>query len=129
VLGGSRRPALVLGFVMQPEQRVVTVTPIQELWDDCGTVNASRSRDLAANELRELLRRGPVRFVVIDVGSHPRWLPVADCFTFWKAEVQTHLAASDMPAGLDDFPDGYCYFASEWSPTSGSPIVVLEKAH
>ena len=48
----------MLSFVMQPEQRVVTVTPIQELWDDRGTVNASRSRDLAANELRELLRAG-----------------------------------------------------------------------
>jgi hypothetical protein len=115
--------------VMRPEQRIVTVTPIHELWDSRGTVSATRSRDLVAHELRELLRRGPLRFVVIDIGSRPRWIPEADCLTFGTAEVQSHLAAPTMSARLDDFPDGYCYFASEWSPTSGSPIVVLEKAH
>jgi hypothetical protein len=114
---------------MQPAERIITVTPIHELWDDRGTVNASRSRDLAAEELRELLRRGPLRFVVVEVGLKPRWLPEEDSFTFWKTEVQSHLPARGMPARLEDFPDGYCYFASEWSPTSGSPIVVLETAH
>ncbi len=114
---------------MQPAQRVITVIPIHELWDDRGTVHASRSRDLAADELRELLRRGPLRFVVASVGLKPRWLPEPDCFSFWKTEVKPHLATPGTPASLDEFPESYCYFASEWMPANGSPIVLLEKAH
>jgi hypothetical protein len=114
---------------MQPAERIITVTPVRELWDDHGTVNARRSRDVASDEIRELLRRGPLQFVVVEIGFKPRWLPEADCFTLWKAEVQPHLPARGMPARLEEFPNGYCYFASEWSRTNGSPIVVLEKAH
>src|SRR4051812_38252296 len=112
---------------MQPSQRIITATPMRALWDDRGAVPASRSRDLSAGDIRELLRRGPLRFVVADVGSRPRWLPEETCFAFWKAEVQSHLAAPDEPAHLDGFPGGYCYFASEWSAGAGSTIVVLER--
>jgi hypothetical protein len=118
-----------INATMQPTQRIMTVTPIHELWNDRGTVNASRSLGLAADEIRDLLRRGPLRFVVVEAGFKPRWLPEADCYAFWKTEVQSHLVAHDMPARLDDFPNGYRYFASEWSPASGSPIVVLETQH
>jgi len=114
---------------MQPSHRVITATPMRELWDERGAVVASRSRDLSPDDIRTLLRRGPLRFVVAEVGVRPRWLPEESCFTFWKAEVQSHLAAPGVPVVLDDFPGGYCYFASEWSPVAGSSIVVLEAAH
>jgi hypothetical protein len=73
VPGGPGHSALKLASVMQHAQRIITVAPIHELWDDRGTVDASRSRHLAADELRELLRHGPLRFVVVEVGSPPRW--------------------------------------------------------
>ncbi len=114
---------------MQPSQRVITAIPTRELWDEHGPVDSTRSRDLSADDIRELLRRGPLRFVVADVGSGPRWHPEESCFAFWKAEVQSHLSPPGVPASLDDFPDGYCYHASEWWPAAGSPIVLLEKAH
>ncbi len=129
MLGGLGRSASEQASIMQPSQRIITVAPIHELWNDRGTVNATRSHDLAADEIRELLRRGPLRFVVVTVGSKPRWLPEPDCFAFWKTEVNPHLATPGTQASLDDFPDSYCYFASEWTPASGSPIVVLEMAH
>ena len=108
--------------------RVVTRLPLVELWDDAGSVSATEVRDLAAEHIRDLLRAGPVRFVVADVGSPLRWVPVSDCFRFWKAEVQSRVAG---PGGayLDDFPGGYCYFASEWEPVEGLPIVLLAVAH
>jgi hypothetical protein len=88
-----------------------------------------RLRDLDEVGLRDLLRRGPVRFVVAMMLSPFRVVPEQECFEFWKSEVQPHLASNpDGRASLDEFPDGYCYFASEWTD-GGSPIVLLSAAH
>jgi hypothetical protein len=102
--------------------------PLAELWDDAGPVVARRGRDLTAADIRELLRAGRVRFVVADIGAPPRWVPEAECFAFWKTEVQPRLA-DPAGASLGEFPGGYCYFAAEWVSPSGAPIVVLQRSH
>jgi hypothetical protein len=109
-------------------QRVVTSMPLAELWSDSDPVDALRGRGVTAVDIRALLQAGRVRFVVADIAAPLRWVPEADCFTFWKAEVQPHLA-DVTGSSLDDFPDGYCYFAAEWVASGGSPIVVLERHH
>lgn len=108
---------------MHASQRVITMLPLTELWDDCGPVNAVRLRFLAAADVRDLLRRGPVRFVVADVGAKPAWIRASECFTFWKGEVLPRLADQD------ELSDGVGYVASEWSTPDGSPIVALELHH
>jgi hypothetical protein len=114
---------------MLASQRIITELPLVELWNDRGPISAARSRDLIASDIRELLHCGPVRFVVADVGARPDWIALKDCFSFWKDEVQGHLADPKQQVGLDRFPDEYCYFATEWSAPDGPPIVVLERAH
>src|SRR5262245_61103184 len=114
---------------MQASQRVVIELPLHELWDHSGTVAAERSRPLSAQDIRCLLGDGPVRFVVVDVGGKPDWVPESRCHLFWKGEVQPHLADPDQRAVLEDFPGGYCYFASEWTGPDGPPIIVLERYH
>jgi hypothetical protein len=32
-------------------------------------------------------------------------------------------------AALNEFPGGYCYFASQWEVETTAPIVLLEKSH
>src|SRR5438552_1682533 len=113
---------------MQASQRIVTELPLRELWDDSGPVAARRSRDLSAADLRELLRQGPLRFVVANVGAKPKWIAQSDCFKFWKREVQPRLAEPDQRVVLEDFPDEYCYFGAEWE-ADGPPIVVLQLCH
>ncbi len=115
---------------MEWSERVITELPLRSLWDDRGLLRAAWDRDLAAVQLRELLRQGPVRFVVAEVVARPRWVPEAACFDFWKAEVKPHLAEPDRGAvDLERFPGGYCYFASEWRGAGGSPVVVLQCCH
>jgi hypothetical protein len=114
---------------MLPSQRIITVLPLVEVWDDHGPVSATRSRDLTSWDIRDLLRCGQARFVVADVGAKPVWIDPDECFSFWKGEVQSHLADPEQRVDLDKFPDGYCYFASEWSAADGPPIVLLERAH
>jgi hypothetical protein len=113
---------------MHTSQRNITELPLQELWDDRGMVAARRLRDLAAADVRELLRSGPVRFVVAGLGAKPKWVPESDCFAFWKSEVQARVAVPGNRIVLEDFPSGYCYVAAAWE-AEGRPIVVLQICH
>ena len=114
---------------MDATLKVVTQLPLTELWDGDGFATTSRVRWLTAEDIASLLRAGRVQFVVADVGASPRWIPLRECYDFWKSETQPHLAAPESRASLDAFPDGYCYFASEWSSRDGAPIIVCERHH
>ena len=114
---------------MNATLKVVTQLPLTELWHDDGFTTTSRARWLTADDITTLLRAGRVHFVVADVGLSARWIPLGECYDFWKREAQPHLAAPESHASLDDFPDGYCYFASEWSSRDGAPVIVCERHH
>lgn len=109
------------------QAKVVTRLPLSELWNEEGTHHALRLRDLTFEELRKLLNSGPVKFVIADIGSPFLWIPVSDCYDFWKSDVQKHLINGN--ASLEDFAGNYCYFASEWKIDGEPPIVVLPKSH
>ena len=114
---------------MDWSRRIITQLPAEELWTDAGPVGSTRERPLSAADLRELLAAGPVRFVFLNVGDKPEWVPLSQCFVFWKHEIKPHLAEPDARVSSDEFPGGYCYRASEWSAVDDVPIVVLEKHH
>ena len=114
---------------MDASLKIVTRLPLGELWRDDGFSTDSRGRTLTLEDVRQFLETGSVQFVVVDVGAAPRWIPASECFRFWKNEVKPHLASA-AKAPLDEFPGGYCYFASRWEEREGeAPIVVLEKEH
>lgn len=115
---------------IDPQNRIVTQLPLRELWDSAGNVPAQRVRDLGRAQIRALLRAGPVRFVVADVGSTLGWISATLAHSFWKSQVQRHLAEPDQTVDLARFPGEYCYFASEWRDSDGKPpIILLEKVH
>jgi hypothetical protein len=109
--------------------RIITRLPLEELWRDDGFSSAGRGAPLAAEDIRALLRAGPVHFVVADVGKRPSWVPAAESYRYWKSEVHPHLAAPDSRVYLEQFPESYAYFASAWGEDGGIPIIVLEKSH
>jgi hypothetical protein len=109
--------------------RIVTHLPLDELWRDDRFSTNTRGRSLTPEDVRWLLASGPVQFVVADVGAAPRWIATRECFHFWKNEAKAHVA-TDVSVSLDDFPGGYCYFATQWGGRELEvPIVVLEKHH
>lgn len=114
---------------MRFDQRVVSQTPLHELWDDHGIVSEKELRELGASDVAELLRAGKVKFVVANVGRPLKWIPVDEGYSFWKSEVKNHLADPAADNRLEDFPDEYCYFASEWESKGGEPIVLLLMSH
>ena len=127
----KNRPALTAGNAkcMEEKLKIITQLPLRELWRENGFKTNSRGRWLTRDDITGLLRAGPMRFVVADLGFPPRWIPLRDCHRFWKDEVKPHLAAGEK-ARLDDFPGSYFYFASQWDgDVEGTTIVVLEKHH
>src|SRR5213080_4670641 len=111
---------------MPPDSKVIRM-PLERL---PGDVKARRERLLSKEALREVLRSGPVEFVVADVGHPLRRIEVGKCYEFWKAEAEPHIAENpDAAFRLEDFPGQYAYIASEWSAAAQTQIVLLEKHH
>lgn len=114
---------------MESALRVVTRLPIDEVWDEHGPLGLRKERRLSENDITNLLRSGPLRFVVADVGKRLRWIDPAECYDFWKDAVKLHIADPGTAITLDKYENCYCFVASEWSDSSSSPVVVLEKHH
>ena len=114
---------------MDAALKIVTHLPLRELWRDDGLQTKARIRSLTEDDIRSLLRSGNIQFVVVNVGASPCWIQPSECFQFWKNEAQPHLAR-EARVILEEFPDRYCYCASQWDGGDpASPIVVLEKQH
>jgi hypothetical protein len=92
-------------------------------------LSTSRIRRLCEEDVTELLRLGPIRFVVADVGRQLHWINLADSCSFWKDEAKPHLANTPSRIQLDSFPNSYAYIASQWSSGDSVPIVALEWIH
>jgi hypothetical protein len=114
---------------MRPDQRIVTNLPLDELWDASGPILAERSRDLTYAQIRELLKMGPIRFVVADVGHKLDWIAESRCFTYWREAVAAHVADPSRRVNLDEFPGESCFIASEWPLGGSNPIILLERFH
>ena len=114
---------------MDPTRRIVTCTPLTELWDGKGPLDTRRTDHVGEAEIVPLLRDG-ASFVVAEVGQPLRWIAEGDRFAFWKAEVRRRLVAPNAGGfHLDDYPDGYCYVAAIWICAPSTSIIVLEKHH
>ena len=104
----------------------ITRLPLEQL----PGIEAHRERVLSKEAVRNILRHGPVEFIVAEVGRPLRHVEVDKCYEFWKSEAEVHVVA-DPDAGfrLEEFPGEYAYVASEWSGQGRTPIVLLEKHH
>ena len=99
--------------------------------DELGALlgGAEKQRDLTTEDVQALLRLGPVRFVVANIGQPLRFVAPEDCFTFWKEEVRQRVVDTDGLFYLDDFEGGCCYHASAWDDGGDSALVVLVMSH
>jgi phosphoglycerate dehydrogenase-like enzyme len=114
---------------MDAALKIVTRLPLRELWRDDGFRTTARLRSLAEEDILSLLRSGTIQFVVVDVGTPPRWIQQSECFQFWKIEAQPHLASNSQIV-LEEFPDQYCYVASQGEEEDqAAPIVAPEMQH
>jgi len=102
--------------------------PLTELWDDGGPLAGERVRNLDLTDLVELLRSGPVQFLVADAGFKLRWIPTLERLEFWKT-VRPQIAHPGKPIYRGQFPNETAYIASEWRGRIGECLILLEKYH
>jgi hypothetical protein len=116
---------------MEASQKLVVTIPLQTLWHENGEPISARVGTLSSTDIAELLRAGPLRFVVADVGMPLQWIPVNQCFEFWKAKVKHNLCDAGKKIPLDAYPESYCFSASLWKNTKSAAegVVLLEKHH
>jgi hypothetical protein len=113
-------------------ERVVTRIPLDGVWDKTGPLPLTRGRVLGQSEIAALIRQGPVSLVVANCGDPLQWVSVPDFGRFWNEEVRPRLVEPDAAEdgfSLEDYPDAYCYLASDWGERDSTPVVVLETYH
>lgn len=109
--------------------KIVTKTPLTELWNSSGLLGAHRAENLGEKDIGRLLQNGS-SLVVAEAGLPLQWISGKDRFVFWKSEVKCRLVAPDADGFcLNDFPGGYCYVASMWQCATSTPVIVLERHH
>jgi hypothetical protein len=116
---------------MHPDQRVVVSLPLAEIWDSSGPIAATRGRQLSTADITQLLRAGPIQFVVADFGPL-RWIPTDSMYDFWKCDAKHHILSPGRSAALEEFPGEYFYVATEWiraAAPPATPLIVLERHH
>jgi hypothetical protein len=113
---------------LRPEQRIVTRIPLTELWDETGAVSSERIRTLDQIFIQELLRVAPVQFIVANVGTGLRWIPMQQTFEFWKA-VRPQIAEPLNQIPLEQFPNATALIASEWRSHDAACLILLEQHH
>lgn len=112
--------------------RIVTQLPLTSLWNDKGNLELDKQGYVGIGQISNLLRQGSIRFVVANGGERLNWVTEEDAYRFWKEEVKPHLVepqAAEDGFRLEDYPDEYCFTASEWRGQGQLIVILLEKHH
>lgn len=114
---------------MTNDKKIVVQLPLTNLWADNEDIFAQRGIYLTKANIREILRKYKVIFVIANVGDKLKWLSYSESFDFWKTELEPHVANDVDRIEIDNFSGNYCYVASEWETGAETRIILLEKYH
>jgi len=114
---------------MNFSDKIVTAMPLVNIWTTNNELKSQRVAYLTKDDIKNILKQGPVNFIVADVGHKLIWIDPSQCYDFWKSEVQIHVATDLRNIYLDNFVDNYAYVASKWNADDPTPIILLEKRH
>ncbi len=112
---------------MEAVNQKILQTPVKDFQLGNGLDTYRRNRQLTRENIKVILQKNSIQFLIADVGHKLEIIDASQCFTFWKAEVEKHLASKSTR--LEDYPDEYLYFASEWVAEGLNPVLLLEKHH
>ena len=110
--------------------KTVSKLPLEKLTGPAADLEKAHClKALNQQDIVALLKRGPLWFVIAELGQELKWRKPEECFQFWKQEVKSHLADPDEKMSLDSYPENYAYFARQWETSLPEAVIVLEKHH
>lgn len=95
--------------------KIVTKLPIEKLWNENNYIDSTREKNLTKNELINIIKKSPLKFVIADIGHKLKWIPLDKCYKFWKLEIKDNLIKIYDKIELESFPSDYAYLASKWT--------------
>jgi len=103
--------------------------PIEILWKGNKKLTFIKTSIIGYNELKEFLKNQKVEFAVAAIGNEIKWIPLSECFIYWKKEVKGHCVLDPNKFSLGDYPEGYVYLPSIWMNINNEVIILLEEFH
>ncbi|CAA9566848.1 MAG: hypothetical protein AVDCRST_MAG18-1555 [uncultured Thermomicrobiales bacterium] len=117
-----------------PKERYrASIMPRGTVIDPLTGTPAGAIRFVGSAEIKEALGRQNVRFALITFPQDTLdWVTPERLYETWKTElqprvVQPHIVIKGF--SLDDYPDGYCYVASEWKTADEQIIILFQMWH
>ena len=114
---------------MDITNKIVTKIPLECLWTEEEELDFERQKYLNGEEIKEILKAGPVRLIVADVGQKLKWIPLDKCFERYKKEIKEHIIDHLENIDLEKFKYNFAYIASLWTDKANKKVVVLEQVH
>lgn len=102
---------------------------MDSLWNDQEELAAKRKEYLGTEQIKELLRKGPIQFVIANVGDKLTWIDIANTYKIYKSRIKERLIDDLNHIDLENFKDNIGYMASSWEINPGISIILLEVYH
>ncbi len=109
--------------------RIVIEFPLNQLWIDETLLYVKRASYLTKADIKNILKKHAIAFVLADIGKPLEWIKLSDCYRIWKSELEKYIADNPEHINLNEFPNGYAFIASKWIGTNQEDIILFEKVH
>ena len=114
---------------MDLSQKIVNKIPLDCLWTEKQLLGAKRIKYLNQDEVSEILKNGPIVFVIANVGDKLIWTDLGESYKIYKTEIKDFIISDIDKIDLDTLKYGFGYLASLWADPSENSIILLEKFH
>jgi hypothetical protein len=114
---------------MDLSHKIVDKIPLDCLWTEDILLEAKRIKYLNQKEVSEILKNGPIRFVIANVGDKLIWTDLGESYKIYKTEIKDFIISDIDKIDLDTLTHGFGYLASLWADLSENSIILLEKFH
>jgi hypothetical protein len=114
---------------MDLSHKIVNKIPLDCLWTESILLEAKRIKYLNQQEVSEILKNGPIRFVIANVGDKLIWTDLEKSFEIYKTGIKDVIISDIDKINLDSLTYGFGYLASLWAEPSKKSIILLEKFH
>jgi hypothetical protein len=114
---------------MDLSHKIVDKIPMDLLWRENTLLEAKRIKYLDQKEVSEILKNGPVQFVIANVGDKLIWTDLGESFKIYKTEIKDFIIPDIENIDQDTLKHGFGYLASLWADPSENLIILLEKFH